>query len=111
MLPSWVIFRELLVQVLILPVAQDMLWAVLAEHEGLEIHAPRFWVAVATRLLICGAGAVVGYMVRRRWLAFAGSAPACLVCTAATAPEFCVPVHMILRCHGSTQVLSRHDVP
>ena len=37
----------------------------LAEHEGLEIHAPKFWVAVATRLLICGAGAAVGYMVRR----------------------------------------------
>ena len=47
-----------------LPVPQDMLWAVLAEHNGLEIRAPRFWVAVATRLLICGAGAVVGYLVR-----------------------------------------------
>ena len=44
--------------------SQDMLWAVLAEHDGLEIRAPRFWVAVATRLLICGAGAVVGYLVR-----------------------------------------------
>lgn len=46
------------------PETQDMLWAVLAEHDGLEIRAPRFWVAVATRLLICGAGAVVGYLVR-----------------------------------------------
>ena len=47
-----------------LPDLQDMLWAVLAEHDGLEIRAPKFWVAVATRLLICGAGAVVGYLVR-----------------------------------------------
>ncbi|KAK9825697.1 hypothetical protein WJX81_006348 [Elliptochloris bilobata] len=43
-------------------VIQDMLWAVLAEADGLEIRAPKSWVAVATRLLICGAGAVVGYL-------------------------------------------------
>jgi hypothetical protein len=41
---------------------QDMLWAVLAEADGLEIRAPKRWVAVATRLLICAAGAVVGYL-------------------------------------------------
>ena len=43
-----------------------MLWAVLAEAEGLEIRAPKRWVAVATRLLICASGAVVGYLVRAR---------------------------------------------
>ena len=36
----------------------------LAEAEGLEIRAPKRWVAVATRLLICASGAVVGYLVR-----------------------------------------------
>ncbi len=41
---------------------QDMLWAVLAKADGLEIRAPKRWVAVATRLLICAAGAVVGYL-------------------------------------------------
>ena len=41
---------------------QDMLWAVMAKADGLEIRAPKRWVAVATRLLICAAGAVVGYL-------------------------------------------------
>ena len=38
----------------------------LAEAEGLEIRAPKRWVAVATRLLICASGAVVGYLVCAR---------------------------------------------
>ena len=54
----------MLIQAALYP--QDMLWAVLAEAEGLEIRAPKRWVAVATRLMICASGAVVGYLVCAR---------------------------------------------